>query len=113
MPAVVLTPVSITRAGLDHAAQFVAAAAGGNAWASTGAEWAEVANASGGSITVSLVIQQIVDTVTPAPRTVVIPNNKTYKIGPFPQAYNDTSAQANLTYSAVSSVTVAVFKLGS
>ena len=109
-----LTVNTTTRAGTDQAATLVSADAAGNYWPTTGAEWLVVTNGGGSAITVSLVIQQKVDTVTPAARTVSVPAGKTYIIGPFPSAYNDNNnpARMNVTYSAVTTVTVGVFTLG-
>lgn len=108
-----LTVTTVTRAGVDLAAAFVAAASGGDEFANTGQEYLHVKNASGSPITVTLDIKNAPDGLTVTDRTVTVGATTGHQvIGPFPVGnYNDsTSNLAKVTYSAVTSVTVAVVK---
>lgn len=77
-----------------------------------------VANASGGSITVTITAQDTTETV-PGFGTVTksngggsVANGATKLFGPFPAAaYNNSSGQVSVTYSGTTSVTVAAFKV--
>jgi hypothetical protein len=108
-----LATQNITRAGLAPA--FAAAAGGGDTFTPDGDTFIEVKNASGSSVTVTIVTprtdawgNQIADNVITVPAT-----TGDRMIGPFPaDAYADpTTGLASITYSAVTSVTVAVFKV--
>lgn len=109
--AVNITPVSISRAGIDMiTSNMVAADVTGNKWTGTGSEFAVLTNGSGAPITVTEVITGTVDGQTPAGRTVSIPAGKTYIIGSFPNsAYGTAANVVNLTYSGVTSLTIGVF----
>lgn len=110
----VLTPVSITRAGVDNAG--AASDVLGDQWANTGKEVVEVNNGSGAGITVTLVLQgaaalAAVDNAAVTNPTVTVPAGKTYVIGPFQTgAYNDANGLAKITYSAVTTVKTKVLR---
>ncbi len=104
----------ITRSGLNPS--YVAASVSGDEFANDGSVYPEVVNGSGVSVTVTIVSQSTDDGLAVADRTVVVPAGERRKIGPFPKAtYNVTSGasagRVQMTYSAVTSVTVGVFRL--
>lgn len=113
----VLTVNSIALAGL--AASFVSAAGGGDLVPDDGNErtYLEVVNGSGGAINVTVTAQETsrnvpgIGTVTIADKVVSVANGARTKIGPFPSAYRNASGQVAISYSGVSSVTVAAFKV--
>lgn len=115
MAASALTVTDLSRAGYSHTAGKAAANVDGNYWANDGRIFLAVTNGSGGSITVTLVWGAsgvTVDGQTPTQRTVAIAAGATTFIGPFPTAtYNDATGNANVTYSAVTSVTVSACRL--
>ena len=105
-----LTVQSVVRGGLE--ATTSAAAAGGDEYVNTGKQWAEFTNASGSSITVTIVLQQTIDGLAVANRTVIVEAGESRKIGPFPTAqYNDANSKVQFTYSDVTTFTVGVFQL--
>ncbi len=107
MAASALVPVQITRTGITDT--LSAANVDGNYYTNTGKEFLEVANGSGGSINV--IIGAYVDSTSiTAFKTIAVGAGARKKIGPFPTSpYNDASGYVQITYSAVTSVTVAVY----
>jgi hypothetical protein len=106
-----LSIVTVDRGGAALVANQVAAAGGGDYFANTGVEYVIITNDSGGSITVTEVIQATVDGQTITSRTVAIAAGITKLMGPYPTAtYNDTNGRMNFTYSGVTSLTIGVFK---
>lgn len=102
----VLTVTQISRTGTLES--LVAAAAGGDLLPNTGKEWIEVNNGGGSSINVT--ITGYVDGVAVTAQTIAVANSTRRKIGPFPPtAYNNSSNQVAIGYSAVTSVTVGAF----
>jgi hypothetical protein len=111
-----LTPITTGRNTNGDLVNLQAAAAGGDSWANTGVEFLVVKNGDVGSHTLTFAIQQALDGNTPSGKQVVVAAGKTIIIGPFSgQLYNDQASppQIRITYDAVTSVTVGVFKLGS
>lgn len=104
-----LTPTQITRAGIVDS--LSAANVDGNYFTNTGSIWIEVANGSGGSINV--IIGAYVDSTAIASfKTIAVAAGARKKIGPFPSSpYNDADGRVQITYSAVTSVTVGAFYL--
>lgn len=91
----------------------VAANGGGDAFVNTGVELLVIKNADSGAHTVTIVSQSTVDGLAVSDRDVVIPAGEEWVIGPFPtNVYNDTNNRVQLSYSAVTSVTVAVVATG-
>ena len=108
----VLTVQAVTRAGLNLTDALVAASAGGDSFANNGLEVLAVVNAGGSSVTVTLPYVATADGQTITSRTVVVGAGKTALIGPFPQAlYNDANNRVAVTYSGVTSVSVAALRL--
>ena len=108
-----LTVNAVTRSGLNLTDALTAAGVSGDQWANTGTECLVVYNGSGSSITVTLTYTNTFDGASPANKTVAVGAGKMYVVGPFPQEYYNSAAQlAGVTYSSVTSVTVAVVRLG-
>ena len=107
-------------AGLNPA--FVAAAAGGDAFADSGDERTYVRVKNGGGAAITVTVAPVSPTsvkqagITPQPvalpsYSVSVPASGDMTIGPFPQAYREANSNVNLTYSAVTSVTVAAIRM--
>ena len=109
----VLTVQNATRESLVLTDALVAAGVSGDSWGNTGTEYLAVNNGAGSSITVTLVYQRQFDEQTASNRTVVVAAGKLTLIGPFPQhLYNASNQRASVTYSSVTSVTVAAIRMG-
>lgn len=105
-----LTVAASDRAGVDVAG--ASAAGGGDAFANTGYELVIIKNGDASDHTVTFVTQATVDGQAVADRTVTLTAGHTYAIGPFqPGIYNDANGLVQMTYSAVTSVTVKVVKI--
>jgi hypothetical protein len=112
--AATLTPVAVSRAGDNFTANAVAATGGGDSWANTGSEIFVINNGGGSPITLTLVDGPggTIDGQVLPNRTVSVLAAKTFVIGPFQtNIYNDANGLMNVTYSAVTSVTVRVYRL--
>jgi hypothetical protein len=113
--AATLTPFVTSRAGDTFTDNSAAATGGGDSWANTGAELFAINNGGGGSITVTLVrgTGGTIDSAVLPNLTVVVPAGKMFIIGPFGTGlWNDANGLMNVTYSAVTSVKVRVYKPG-
>lgn len=107
-----LTPIKPNIAGTTITA--AAASAGGDAITNPrGTAWARIANASGSSITVTIKAQQTArpsdgsfPAQTLADQTVAVGAGASKLVGPFLPAFVDGSGLTQLTYSAVTSLTV-------
>lgn len=108
-----LASQSITRAGTTAA--YAAAAGGGDTFVPDKDTFIQVKNASGSAITVTITTPRtdavgnaVADNAITVPLTV---GDK--MIGPFPAEYyaDPTTGLASIAYSAVTTVTVGVFKL--
>ena len=102
---------SVVRAGLE--ATFAAAAGGGDEFVNTGSEWVEIVNGDASDMTLTIETPNSIDTdLAITDRTVVVTAGETRKVGPFPTAtYNDANSKVQLTYSAVTSLTIGIFAL--
>src|SRR5512147_183985 len=110
MAASALTAAPVTTSGVSYAG--AAANVDGNFFTNTGAEILLVKNASVGSINVTCVTQQTVETLAVADKVVAVGAGAEIAIGPFKrQVYNDATGYVQVTYSAVTSVTVKVLKV--
>ncbi len=112
-----LTPITTGRTIKDLVTLASAATVGGDNWVNTGKELLYITNSGSGDITLTVAFgpSAVVDGVAPANRTYTIPHTGLHPqiIGPFPtSAYNDASQLVQLTYSGVTSVTVAVILPG-
>jgi len=108
-----LTKQTITRTGLGPT--YAAAAGGGDKFAPGDDTFLHVKNASGAPITVTVVTPGSVEGQAIADLTVSVPATTGDRmIGPFPLALFANSADSNLasiTYSGVTSLTIAAVKL--
>jgi hypothetical protein len=105
-----LTSTPIARAGVTITG--ASATSGGDKFGSTGKEFLWVKNADTASHNVIFAVQKTVDGLAVTSRTVTVGAGAEMLIGPFkPSEYNDANGLVNVTYSAVTSVTVAVFSL--
>jgi len=112
-----LTVSDVVPAGLTYA--LAAAGGSGDTIADDGREqtYLAVANASGGSINVTLTAQTTtvnvpgVGAMTISDRVVAVANSTTKLIGPFSSAYRNASGNVAVSYSATTSVTVGAFRL--
>jgi hypothetical protein len=107
------TVTPITRAGIVLTSLLAAADVAGETFPTDGRQAVVVRNGGGSPITVTLNIIPTVDGQPVTDRTVVVAAGDTTVIGPFPpSAYrNPTSGLAQITYSSVTSVDVAVVSL--
>lgn len=109
------TPTDIALAGIADTTS--AADATGNTFTNTGYEFAEVINGSGASITVTVDAfpvggQGSPDGLTVTDPTVTVAAGTRKKIGPFRRGtFNDSAAKVKLTFSAVTTITVGVYRL--
>jgi hypothetical protein len=106
-----LTPTAITPTGVVEAA-LVAAAGGGDQFSNDGRTYFKVTNGGGAPITVTVVSQRACDQGTIHSIANSVTNATTEVMGPFdPARFNDASGFVQVTYSAVTTVTVGVFRL--
>lgn len=104
-----LSVTQISAAGITDA--LVAAAAGGDTFANDGRVFFEVLN-GGSSITVTFTTPATVQGEPIADRAVTVAGGARKKIGPFPtDIFNDANGLVSVAYSAVTSVTVAAYRL--
>ena len=106
-----LTTQKITRAGLE--ATYASAAGGGDSFTPSANTLLHVKNAGAGDITVTIDTPgtAIADVALANPAIVVTLAEERF-IGPFPYSYfAQTDGLADITYSGVTSVTIAVFEL--
>lgn len=105
----VLTAETVSRSGVDVAG--VAASSGGDEFDNSGSDFVEIKNGGAGSINVTFVTQATVDGEAVADKVVAVPAGTTKIIGPFPKGiYNNANGRVQMTYSAVTSVTVKVLR---
>ena len=107
-----LSSQQVNRTGLNAA--FAAAAGGGDEFANTGLQFVAIKNTDAASRTVTFVTQTTVDGLAVADLAVVVAAGATFYVGPFkPTYYNDSGGKLQLTYSAVTNLSVAILELGS
>ena len=110
-----LTAQEIVEAGLEST--YAAAGAGGDEFTNNGQEFIHIKNGSGGDLTVTVTAQRTSFTrpdagvVSKADSVVVVTAGEERFIGPFPiLAFNDSGNKAQITYSGVTSLTIAILK---
>lgn len=104
-----LSVQQIVRTGLSPS--LVAADSEGDEFANTGREFVHVKNGDASPHTVTIVTPVTVDDLAVADRDVVVPAGEERMIGPLPTAtYNTAGGVVQMTYDAVASVTIGVFK---
>ncbi len=111
-----LTVQTISESG--KSASYASADGSGDVVANNGKLFLHIKNGSGGSITTTITAQTTsVDsgtygTLTKADASIAIGASGEAFIGPFhPLAFNDSSSQIEITYSAVTSLTIAALTL--
>lgn len=94
-------------------AALVAATATGDTFDNDGKTIIEVNNGGGSPITVTITGQVSLQHKVAATKTVSVTNATTFIIGPFPEIFfnTDGSNEVELTYSAVTSVTIAAYSI--
>lgn len=108
-----LTVQNINRSGLE--ATYASAGAGGDEFTNNGSTFLHVKNGDGSAHTVTVASQY-----APVPAglaqsnvQVSVPAGEERMIGPFPtRAFNDEDGLTQVTYDAVTSVTIAVINIG-
>jgi hypothetical protein len=108
-----LSPTAISRTGIALSTAAAADVAG-DKWLNDGSQFLYVKNGDSGSHTVTLVFGPgaVVDGVTPTSHAVAVAAGATKLIGPFPTTiYNDVNGFMNVTYDAVTVVTVLALTL--
>ena len=106
---------SIVEAGVTSTKN--SAAGGGDVFPNDGRTFIKCVNGSGGAITVTATAvdtttnKQGFGTLTRSNIAVAVAAGTERVIGPFAEAFNNASGQVALTYSAVTSFTVEVYKL--
>lgn len=111
MAATEITRQSITRTG-PNPISTASANADGNYWTNDGVEYLYVVNGGGSACVITLDIQKTVDGQSVTDPTVSVAGSNTSIIGPFTTSvYNDTNNRMNVSYSQVTSVSVAVLRI--
>lgn len=106
----ILSVQESTRAGITIVKN--ACAGGGDSYLNNGNVIPYFENGSGAPITVTFTIAQSVEGSTPAGRQYTIPATSNLLIDPFPEAqYNDVNRRVNMSYSGVTSLTVALIQI--
>ena len=110
-----LTAQSIIEAGLE--ASYAAATGGGDDFVNNGKEFIHVKNGGGGDITVTITAQRTTTNkagfgpMTKSDSVVIVTAGEERFIGPFPMsAFNNATGKAVITYSGVTSLTIAILK---
>lgn len=107
-------------AGLDPT--FAAASAGGDAFVNPNDERTYIRVKNGGASPITVTVSPVTPNsvkqagATPGPvslpnYSVAVPASGDISIGPFPAAYNDAGGNVNVSYSGVTSVTVAAIRM--
>lgn len=106
----ILSVTKITRAGV--AMNLVNASSGGDSFPNDGNTFFVVRNAGAAAITVTIATPARIWGIDIADLSVNVGAGDTAFIGPFPeQIFNDENGRVNVSYSAVTSVTVGAFSL--
>ena len=110
MPMTDLAPQTIIRTGLEPA--YTAANVDGHSIPNNGRMFHHVKNGGGSDITVTVDTPGTVDGLAIGNLAVVVTAGEERMIGPFPPGvYNQSTGKIHVTYSAVTSVTVAALIL--
>lgn len=107
-----LTTLTSKRAANGNDLAGAAAAGGGDTFTNTGQEIAVIKNGSGAPITVTFVTPATLDGLAVTDLTVSVGAGETRAVGPFPPGvYNDANGLVSMTYSGVTTLTVAILKV--
>lgn len=88
-----------------------AAASGGDQFTNTGRQLLKVVNGGGSAVTVTVPAQVTCDQGSSHNITNSVAAGATELMGPFTSRYTDTNGYTQITYSGVTSVTVAVISI--
>tara|TARA_R100000781_G_scaffold26759_2_gene19846 strand:- start:4037 stop:4393 length:357 start_codon:yes stop_codon:yes gene_type:complete len=112
-----ITSQNIDQTGLNNPT-LTAVSGGGDQWLNSGSEFVAIKNASGSDLTVTFTAQTTsFDSPTYGPATksnatITLASGITGYIGPFETgAFNDASGYCQITYSASTSVSIAILTL--
>lgn len=109
MSTVAVAPQDVNRNGLTPT--YGAANAGGNTVPNNGQVLLHVKNGSGASINVTIATSVAMDGLELPDRVVAVPANSEKIIGPFPpKTYNTASGELLVTFSSVTTVTIAALR---
>ena len=113
-----LTIQTISESGINNVS-YASAAGGGDVVDNNGNVFLHIKNGSGGELTVTITAQVtsvdngLYGELTKANASIAIAGSGEAFIGPFtPAAYNNSHAQIAITYSGVTSLTIAALQLG-
>lgn len=110
MARTAITYEQIVRTGLESVGQ--AAVADGNKFSNDGRMFLRVLNEDASSINVTIQTPVTVDGLAVTDLVVAVPAGEARDIGPFPPAiYNQTDGMVYVDYSAVTDITVTLFRL--
>jgi hypothetical protein len=99
--------------GTSLTPSFAAAEVGGDTFVNNGNTFLYAKNGSGGDITVTVDSLQACDQGHDHNDATVVPAGSEEMIGPFPvHRFNSAAGSASITYSGVTSLTIAAIKLG-
>lgn len=106
-----LTVTDISLSGITPS--YASAAAGGDEFANPdGQAFYHIKNGGVSSVTVTFAAQATVDGLTVSDVAITVPAGEERIVGPFSRTYmNDANGRVQVTYSGVTSVTVAAFRL--
>ena len=100
----------LTRDGIPVAA--VPCDAAGDEFSNHANTFIYISNQDASSKVVSFIIQTIIDGQSVPPRTVTVLAGQSVLLGPYPaNTYNDTSGLMSLTYDAVTSLSIQIFRI--
>ena len=107
----VLTVQQLTRAGITPT--YAAAAGGGDSFPNDGQTFVQFKNTNAAARNVTIATQVTVDGKAVADDVINVPlTTGDVMVGPFPPGiYNDVNGRVQLTYDAVTNLTVGVFRL--
>jgi hypothetical protein len=105
-----LSVQEIDQDGLE--ATFAAVAGGGDQFLNSGKEFIEIVNDDASDKTLTIVSQITISGLAVSDQTVVVTAGERRHVGPFATGtFNDSSGYVQLTYSAATSVTIAVLRV--
>lgn len=106
-----LSNQSVIRTGTGLSPTFSSCAGGGDEFVNSGEDFIYIVNGHSSPQTVTIATPVTTDGLAVAENAIAIPNAEGRMIGPFPKTiYNDGNAKVQLTYSGVTSLTIAVLK---
>jgi hypothetical protein len=106
-----LSVQTVIRTGTGLEPTYASCASGGDEFVNTGNDFIHIKNGAGGAQTVTIATPVVTDGLAVAENAIAIPAGEERMIGILPKTtYNDGDAKVQLTYSAVTSLTIGIFK---